>query len=294
MKVRIFYYGMSDPNLDTRRLWRNYWEYISLSQAFIKRGIEVVETNPDVDLLLYGYDHVYDVTAPKKFAWIDGHPEMALRENWNEYNHVWVRSHIYLPIFQSVTYPKASTLLGAPTVPCSEKSLQDSSPEYDIVFLGSTTPERLEMLNFLIDTNKYKILIGGLIGTSLKGKFDFAGTYIPHEALVEFFNKGKLHPYIHTDLTDTKYGFVSSAVLDVAVSNCLILSEYMPGLRAYFSEIPMFDSLNNLEYLIDTYLNNQEEVSRITKISKKEACKYTFDKAVQVMEEQFAQEGCFS
>jgi len=282
--IRIWFYGLADhPN--RWHLWRNYWEYRALTQAFQKLGWDIGHETSDIDLLLYGMDHVKDLKAPRKFGWIDGHPDTAMKEDWSNYEHVWVRSHHWLPEFKKVM-PRSSVILGAPTnILYTPRTI---SPDYDIAFLGAPSDERVVILQHLINLNKYKILVAGSLGGALKGNFDYYGDFVQNAEMGIFYNRAWVSPYIITNQIDTEKGFVSSAPFDIAaMSDCMVIHEYNKGLRDIFKTMPMFYDMGDLEHKIDYYIKYHDIAKNIADISRRDANVYTFDAAARTMEEYF-------
>jgi spore maturation protein CgeB len=228
-------------------------------------------------------DHVKDLTAPRKFGWIDGHPDTAMKEDWSQYEHVWVRSHHWLSEFKTVM-PRSSVILGAPTN--LRYAPRNKDPEYDIAFLGAPSDERVVILQHLINLNKYKILVAGSLGNELKGDFTHEGDFIENDEMGLFYNRAWVSPYIITNQIDTEKGFVSSAPFDIAaMSDCMVIHEQNKGLRDIFKVMPVFFDLKDLEDKIDYYIKYNDVAKRIAATSRSEANDYTFDRAAKQMED---------
>lgn len=283
MRVKIWWFGQNDsPHRWV--LWRNYWERIALGNAFSSHGFEIVDQKPDIDILMYGKDHINELTAPKRFAWIEDHGARAMLEDWSNFNHVWINSIPFHRQFREVC-PHSSVLFGFPT--CEVYIPRTETPEYDIVFLGGDSPNRIDFFNHLWP--KYKLgVAGSLVDYLPRGKFGNEGEHIDNNKLGSFFNKGHLLPYVCGTPSYSEDGFVSSSVYDATVtSDCLVIHEEAAGLRDVFSVMPIFRSQDALFELIDYYLGKQKEAEEIVKITRKEALEHTASKMVEHMMEAF-------
>lgn len=290
MRLKMLWYGLDDKP-ERRHLWRDYWEAMSLALAFRRLGIDIIEDyseDADIDFMIYGRMRD-DLTAPRRFAWINGQGDMACNEDWSQFDHVWIRSRPYAGIFREAC-PQSSVLLGSPTN--IRFASRTEEPIYDITYLGGESAERIDLLNMLIDKG-YKIGVGGgLVNYLPKGKFGNEGHFVENNRLGEFFNKGKLFLYTISHYKDTANGFISSTPLDcAATSEALILHEAGPGVKDVFSRILQFDFtvLSDLEEKIDYGLSiyDSEEFRARVRTSRKEAMAVSNDVVAAEMREFF-------
>lgn len=283
--IRVYWYGLND-HPSRHRYWRNYWELQSFAKALENNGFEVSRdySSADIDFLMWGMDHFHDMQGPRKFAWLEDHGAFAMQQDWSDYEHVWVRSKPFQEKFKEIC-PQSSVILGTPTVTNFIK--RTSPPKYDVVFLGSATPRRIDFLKFLI--KRYRVGVAGSLTQALPaGKFGDEGFHFENTKLGEFFNMGYIFPFLMGDPDYIRNGFISSSVYDMAAtSECLLLHENGPGFRDIFSEAPTYDSYDEAVEKINYYLNNKDEIERVVKISREEALTFTDDAAVKQMKPYF-------
>jgi hypothetical protein len=284
-KIRVWWYGLNAPP-NQWQYWRNYWEFKSFTNALMRQNIGVAwdYEEPDIDFLMWGMDHFNDLTAKRKFAWLEDHGAFAMQQDWSDFEHVWVRSYPFHDKFKEVC-PQSSVILGTPTVMNFVE--RKDPPKYDLVFLGSATPRRVDFLKYLI--KRYSIgVAGSLVNVLPAGKFGNEGFHFPNHKLGEFFNMGYIFPFLMGDPDYIRNGFISSSVYDMAAtSECLLLHENGPGFRDIFSEAPTFDSYDEAVENIDYYLSHKREMEKIVMKSRAEALQFTDDIAVEKMKPYF-------
>lgn len=279
-KIRVLCYGDNAPNY---MMWRDYWEKIALSDAFKRKDYQIVTEDADIDILLYGNSEDFKrLTASQRFCWIHSHPEEATSQDWGQFEHVWVRSKVFLDKFKDMC-PHSSILYGLPTITAFRKRSQNA-PIYDIMFIGAATQARIDMLDFLVNKG-YKVCSGGGVGEFVT-RADWFGQYVPFHRTPDFYNLGKVVIYIDSNTDGPEWGFVSAVPFDVAASSeALCIHEPNPGLRHVFSKMPETEDLrDSLTTTLNYYLTNDVERDQIAQICRVEAMEYTADKAVVHME----------
>ena len=283
MRIRII-----APLLKKKHLRRfesgDYWVMKELENEFSKRGYEVVKENADLDFYLFGYFAFADnMTAPRRMCWVYSHPNSVTTSKWKEFSKQF--EHIFV-LSSTFKVENSSVLLGASS---KEFVKREKEPEYDIIFVGNSgKPERVEIMNYLIDLNKYKIcLAGGGWINALKDKIkkvDYKGRYIKNDKLSEFFNQGKLSFYsAHSDMR--REGFVAVRILDIfRGSENLCISDDNHGLEDIFRFIPKYRDKEDLVFAIDFYLSNPMIVDTIARKCREDVQQWTFDKTVTEIE----------
>jgi glycosyltransferase involved in cell wall biosynthesis len=288
MKIRII--APLKPNKQHLHIQcGDYWVKKDLEDKFIKRGYEIVEENADLDFYLFGnYDYDKYITAPKKFCWIYSHPDLIGSYKWDKFSkqfeHIFVLSNIFISQLNAIS--SKSVLLGASS---KEFISRTGDVKYDIMFVGNAQkPIRVEIMNYLIELNKYKICLLGMgwskkLGLKIK-KVDYKGSYIANDKLGEFFNQGTLSFYAaHEDMR--KEGFVAVRILDIfRSSENLCISDDNPGLKDIFQSIPIYKNKEELAEQIDYLLEHPGKRRRIALQCRKDVEKWTFDKTVMEIE----------
>jgi len=270
--------------------WYEHWMYVELKNEFVKRGHEIathVDQKVDVDLLCGGIGGQYKhwLTAPKRYWWIFNHIDRAIIEPEliDSCDHVWLGSHSFYQDFKTL-YPRSSVLTYATAKKLTPRT---KTPEYDIVFNGNAKGNRRELMQKLVDTNKYKILLCGH-GWQGQGGVDFVGEYWPYEKLADFYNQGWV-TWFSGHSIDKQRGFTYARHLDVcACSECLIITEWYEEWRFIFQHgIPSFSTSDGLVKSIDYFLADKNNLKANTDLLRKDVENMTYCNLVDKMEVAF-------
>ena len=294
VRIRIISPSDSAPVKERRHFWGDHWVKVDLENEFRNRGYEVVQDGkPDIDFFLFGaFNWGTRPTADRRFCWLYSHPDIVInkRDIWmgfaSQFEHIFVLSNSFVSEVKK-DFSNCSVLLGGSSKEYKPRRVE---AEYDIVFVGNAgKPQRVEVMRWLISLNKYKICIAGggwerkLIGEIRLGQVDWV-EYFDNRKLGDFFNKGKLTFYqTHEDMR--KNGFVAVRILDVfASSDCLCISDVNSGLDDIFSDIPTFETKEDLEEHFDWYLGNPRGLEEDALVCRRDVRYFTFKNVVDEIE----------
>jgi len=231
---------------------------------------------------MHGMGGFHRLDAPKRFCWLIGHPEKVSQVDWKKLNldHVWCLSSQFLPVIKEYT-DKCSVLIGGSSKPFQNRT---EDPKYDIVFMGQARANRMDLIKYLVNKKKYRVLIagGGQKLAETNEGVDWVN-YHDNNKLSDFFNQGWVTFYTgHGPMRVN--GFVPPRVFDIySCSERLCIHETNSGLGDIFRFIPTFSTKEDLASLVDYYLTHPEEMSQQARECRKDVTQFNFDHVVDTM-----------
>ncbi|OLO35865.1 hypothetical protein BTR23_16075 [Alkalihalophilus pseudofirmus] len=158
----------------------------------------------------------------------------------------------------------------------SPGSIIKNNEKYDICLVGFPYPDRIKIIQYLLDHTPYSILTVGSTWNSLLANYKTTNNYQIIETWVEpqrvasFYNQSKIvlntyRPYDFKYNRNTK-GVINQSInnrtFEIASCGAFQLTELKPDLVKYFidnKEIVSFTSIDDLLHKINYYLKHEKE-----------------------------------
>ncbi|MCM1323917.1 MAG: glycosyltransferase [Acetobacter sp.] len=127
----------------------------------------------------------------------------------------------------------------------------------DILFVGSNWHDRTS-LRYAIESG-FDVAVYGYNWTGVVPVEMYKAPYIANEELNRYYSSAKI--VLNDHRPDMKeFGFVNNRIYDATAAGALVISDYMPEIKAMYGEaVPMYQSREELAELLSYYLANDKE-----------------------------------
>ena len=247
--------------------WGDYHFAMGLKKEFERKGCEVIiqvvqewydnsDDDCDVVLVLRGIQKYRPKSHHFNIMWNISHPDEIDIDEYNQYDYVLIASEIWAEkIKKSVDVPVETMLQ------CCDPELfyPEHSNEYkhDILFVGNSRRVFRKIIKDLMPTDKSLAVYGANWEDFIDEKY-IKGTHVPNKELRKAYSSCKILLNDHWDDMREK-GFISNRIFDGFASGALIISDHIKGADNVFDEtLIIYDTPDELNNLIDKYLNNKE------------------------------------
>ena len=215
-----------------------------------------------------------------KIAWVYSHPEKPNSTNLRGYDRIYCCSTFFIEKLRQMGYTDAQVMLGA----TSKRPVRVPN-KYDIVFVGNNRgPHGMDGRKIINDLKSlgslpsYRI---GIWGNNWKGKIPdswYGGRYYPYPQIQNLYASAKVCLQDHR-LEMNREGFVSVKIFDILASGSLPISDVNKGIDPIFKgAVSQYRSAQHLKQLLDRYINDPQERTRLIKLGQKTAFACTWEK----------------
>ena len=148
----------------------------------------------------------------------------------------------------------------------------------DILFVGSNWHDRTS-LRYSIELG-YNVSVYGYNWHGIIPDFMYKGEYIPNEQLNQYYSSAKI--ILNDHRPDMKeFGFVNNRIYDATASGALVISDYIKEIDdIYQGSVPMYKSKEELNQLLNYYLNNEKERLKKAELAREITLKHFTNKAI--------------
>ncbi|MBD3169711.1 MAG: tetratricopeptide repeat protein [candidate division Zixibacteria bacterium] len=279
--IKVSLAAFSDFETDPERKlrWGDYWFKKEFSEAFERLGCEVVENNADLLLHLFGVPMNNLPSAKTRAIWIHSHPDMVSAELLNKYDKVFCLSEPFIPRIKSMGFD-AELLIGG----TGKKPVEKAEKKYDLVFVGNTKGKYGRRIIRDLGGNYQGLKVWGEGWEHILPPENIEGIYFENQKLPELYASTKISLNDHHD-DMLREGFLNPRVFDILASGGFVISDKMTGMDKLFEgAVPTYETPEELQQLIDKYLNDDKAREELSARGRQIALKYSFDyMASQVM-----------
>ncbi|WP_048190920.1 glycosyltransferase [Methanobacterium sp. SMA-27] len=282
------------PNWKVAHTWGDYHFALALKKEFEKDNYETVihmadqwDQEDDADIVLVLRGRVKYNPKPNNFniMWNISHPEMVSLEEYNEYDYIFIASNKWADeIKNKVNVPVESLLQ------CTDPDLfyNELSKEYehDLLFVGNNRKNVVrKIIKDLLPTERDFCLYGDHWDGKIESKY-YYGNHIDNKELHKAYSSSKILLNDHWD-DMRENGFISNRIFDGFAAGAFIISDEIKGVKEIFGDsLATYSNREDLNNLIDYYLNNHEEREKIIEDCKNIVLKnHTFEnRAKRILE----------
>ncbi|MGP8189897.1 MAG: glycosyltransferase [Methanobacterium sp.] len=257
--------------------WGDYHLAVGLKKELENNNCEILlqilpewnselDADCDVVIVLRGLSKYKPKKQHFNIMWNISHPDDIKIEEYNQYDHVFIASGLWAQKIKESVDPPVESLLQ-----CTDPELfyPDESKYYqhDLLFVGNSRKIFRKVIKDLLPTNEDLAVYGNDWGRFINRKY-IKGKYIPYTELRKAYSSCKILLNDHWDDMREK-GFISNRIFDAFAAGAFIISDNIQGAEDLFGEdLVKYNNPEDLNHLIDNYLNNEEK--RIKK--SKNAC----------------------
>lgn len=187
----------------------------------------------DVDLVLRGLER-YRVDPDRlNLMWLISHPDRIEADEPGGFDHVFVASDVYLPVFRRRTGVPCSTLHQA-TDPAVFVPVPDAPIETPLLFVGNSRREYRTMVRWCIE-KRLPLAIWGAMWEGIVPPDLVRGHHIPNERLAAAYAGAGVLLNDHWD-SMRAHGFLSNRLFDGSAAGAPILTDPVAGLAEVFGD----------------------------------------------------------
>jgi spore maturation protein CgeB len=275
VRIHISAYSDLEKTEAHKPRWGDYWFKEHLKNTFRELGCTSDDKNPSLFLHLFGHPLSHIPEHSYNILWIHSHPDWITPDILKSYNKVYCISKSFT---QKIREKLNIDIKWLP-YPTHMRSLNNER-HYDIVFVGNNRRARKgrKIINDLVSLTSlsFKIRIWGLGWNELVPSHWYGGDYFDHLKLNELYSISKivLNDH-HEDMR--REGFINPRILDALASGSLVITDNLFRIEDIISaHVPLYQTKEELRYLLTYYLNNNQEREKLIKEAQTEALKYTY------------------
>ena len=255
------------PKWEVANEWGDYYFAKSLKKYLERIGYRVLlqilpewENNnlfEDVVLVLRGLNKYNLKNYHFNIMWNISHPNKIGKHEYSSYDYVYIASIYWSKHVRKVVKKDNISYLLQCTDPEIFKPI-DIKEDIDILFVGNSRNVFRKIIKDLLPV-KYTVYIFGSLWEKFIDSKYIKGKNIPNEKLFIYYNKAKIILNDHWDDMREK-GFISNRIFDVSACRKFIITDNVKDINEIFGDsIVSYDGTrNNLLFLIDKYINNNE------------------------------------
>lgn len=262
--------------------WGDYHLALGLKKEFEKKGCDVKlqilpewdddDAECDVVIVLRGLSKYNPKKHHFNIMWNISHPDKVEIEEYNQYDYIFIASEIWAEKIREVVDVPVESMLQ-----CTDPELfyPDFSEKYqhELLFVGNSRRVLRKIIKDLLPTDK-DLGIYGMNWRRFIWKRHFKrkyikGKHIPNTELRKAYSSCKILLNDHWDDMREK-GFISNRLFDGFAAGAFIISDNVNGAGNVFGDaLITYDTPDELNDLIEIYLNNEKERVKKSKNGRK-------------------------
>ena len=264
--IAITAYCDLDTKPERRPLWGDYWIKQRMEAEFVRQGLRIDNSRPEVLIHLFG-SHMNNLPrAPVKILWIHSHPDRVGPDLLANYNIIYCISKPYIEKIRQMGF-KAEWLM----LPTHMKPITYEKKLHNTVFVGNN--RRNGQRKLAQDLLAVKDRLGSSLsiwGNGWNSDITTSGWYrgpqYPNNKLNELYSTSKivLNDH-HHDMS--REGFINPRILDALAAGAMVISDPVKNLENLV-DIPTYQSPENLARLINHYLDNETLRNKIVSAAR--------------------------
>jgi spore maturation protein CgeB len=268
--------------------WGDYHFALSLKKEFEKKNYKTKidfykdwnkKDNSDVVLVLRGLFEYKTKPNQINLMWNISHPDLVTAKEYNTYNHVFIASNIFTKKLKKVLNVPVTSLLQ-----CTDKDVfyPNFSEKYqhDLLFVGNSRGVFRQIIKDLFPT-KRELGLYGRHWDKFLPKNVLTGNHIPNNELNKAYSSCKILLNDHWE-DMVKNGFISNRIFDGLACGSFIISDKIIGSDFLEDSLVVYETPEDLNQLIDYYIDNEDERIKKAKLGKKIVLdNHTFEKRVE-------------
>jgi glycosyltransferase involved in cell wall biosynthesis len=280
------------PKWKQKEEWGDYHMATALKREFVKKGFDVIiqtlfewyneeDNDCDVVIVLRGLNQYKPNPKHFNIIWNISHPDMVETDEYNSYDHVFIASKQWAKkISEEVDVPVDCLLQ------CTDTDLfyheYDDKYNQDILFVGNSRKIFRTIIKDLLPTDKDLAVYGNDWDLFIDRKY-IKDKHIANNELRKAYSSCKILLNDHWDDMKKK-GFVSNRIFDGLASGAFIISDKFTDDEIFSEAIETYENAEDLDNLIEYYLENSSERTKKALIGQKIVRKYhTFGNRVEKM-----------
>ncbi len=259
---------ISAPNLEEGVNWGDYHYAHSLGKFMEPLGwtyqVDCQDSwysdACDVALVLRGRHRFLTEKMPNtvNLQWIISHPDRLKSEEFDDYDHVLVASHLFTKKVRKVTGTPVSTLLQAGTTLANADEVEQGMKR-DLLFIGSSRNQKRDMVEWCFEENLPLHLYGTGWDHDPKALALLKGGYIDNNEVAEYYTTSRIVLNDHWPEMRSN-GFISNRIFDACVAGTLVITDPVNGLEEVFGDtVVVASNQEELGKLVRHYLNQEDE-----------------------------------
>ncbi|WP_407423836.1 glycosyltransferase [Methanobrevibacter sp.] len=280
--------AIKSPHPKETKHWGDLFLSIALKKAFEKLGFNVLiqerehwydEAEIDIALVLRGLKKYNMDYSNLNLIWNMSHPELVSKEEYGEYDYVFISSRKYAEKIKSEVDTNVAALLQ-----CTDPEVfyyePDDNINEEILFVGVTRGVYRKVIKDVLKTN-HDVSIYGMGWEKYIDEKYVKGQFIPNKELHKYYSSCKILLNDHWE--DMRYeDFPSNRLFDALACGTFVISDKIPSADTLFEgSIVTYDGVEDLNEKIDYYLTHEEERLKLAEKGKKIVLEnHTFDDRV--------------
>ncbi|MDQ7839311.1 MAG: glycosyltransferase [Thermodesulfobacteriota bacterium] len=271
--LHIVAYSDSDPVVERRPLWGDYWLKEYLTGEFKKLNYPLTRTIPGVLLHLFGKPLESLPEGTHKILWHHSHPDWITPQILSQYHKIYCVSRPFIGKLKQMGF-EAEWLM----IPTRARPIQ--CPKiYDIVFVGNARRDGARRAIQELADSPYHIKVWGTGWNGLIPDKWLAGSYYANQDINKLYAAAKIVVNDHHE-DMRREGFINPRILDVLASGSLVISDYVTGMEDIFEDsIPVYRSPDELRSLVKKYLCDNAAKKKLIERGRQIAVKFSYSKA---------------
>ncbi len=279
------------PKCEVAHEWGDYHVALGLKKEFEKKKCNVIlqilpewdnndDANCDVVLVLRGLSKYKPKPHHYNIMWNVSHPDKVSFGEYSQYDYVLIASNLWTDKIREIVDVPVEAMLQ-----CTDPTLfyPDFSEEYkhNLLFVGNSRKVFRKIIKDLLPTDK-DLSVYGTNWEKLIDKKYIKGKHIPNIELKKAYSSCKILLNDHWD-DMRKKGFISNRLFDGFAAGAFIISDKINGAEKLFGDaLVTYETPDELNHLIENYLNNEKERTRKAKKGQQIVIKkHTYQKRVE-------------
>lgn len=257
------------PNPQVAHEWGDYHFALALKRSLVKEGHSVridllcnwdtpLGFGDDVVLVLRGLSRYKPKPYHINLMWNISHPDKVKPEEYDQYDHVFIASSIYVEKLQKEVRCPVSALLQ-----CTDPSLfypeaPNGVPAHGLLFVGNSRKQFRAVVKDALEA-KLPIAVYGSRWEGLIPSDYIKGVHIPNTELRRYYSSCKILLNDHWP-TMRERGFISNRIFDAAACGSFIISDEVSGAAEIFGDaLVTFKNSADLKRKVEQFAPREEE-----------------------------------
>ncbi len=256
------------PKWKETHQWGDYHMGQALKREFENEGFEVIiqtlsewyngeDDDCDVVIVLRGLTSYNTRKKHFNIMWNISHPDMVIKEEYNQYDHVFIASELWANKIREMVNVPVTALLQ-----CTDPELfyhdYDGNYAHELLFVGNSRNVYRKIIKDLLPTTKDLSIYGADWRNYVDEKY-ITGKHIPNNELRKAYSSCKILLNDHWDDMREK-GFISNRLFDGFATGTFIISDNIKGASDVFEDaLVTYSNPEELKNLVNYYLENDNE-----------------------------------
>ncbi|MFZ5994407.1 MAG: glycosyltransferase family protein [Thermodesulfobacteriota bacterium] len=271
--LHIIAYSDSDPVVERRPLWGDYWLKDYLTGELKKLSYPLTQTSPGVLLHLFGKPLESLPKGTYNILWHHSHPDWITPRILSQYHKIYCVSRPFIGKLKQMGFEAEWLMIPTRARPVRCPKI------YDIVFVGNARRDGARRAIQELADSPYHIKVWGTGWAGLIPDKWLAGSYYANQDLNKLYAAAKIVVNDHHE-DMRREGFINPRVPDVLASGSLVISDYVTGMEDIFEDsIPVYRSPEELRSLVKKYLCDNAAQKELIEKGRKIAVKFSYSKA---------------